>query len=104
VILTYKAARAYKEIANLCPFYTTRKILPEELNFTQYLNKKSIQLLSSQIETQNDRKKKLQNVHRNYQRTELLTCIVFARLPFRKMGDPTKLLYFFIMPVRHKFK
>jgi hypothetical protein len=29
---------------------------------------------------------------------------VFARLPFRKMGDPTKLLYFFIMPVRHKFK
>jgi len=58
--LTYKAARAYKEIANLCPFYTTRKILPEELNFIQYLNKKSIQILSSQMESQNGRKKQLQ--------------------------------------------
>jgi len=56
VILTDKAARAYREIGNLCPFYTTRKILPEELKFRQYLNKDSIQILSSQMESQNDRK------------------------------------------------
>lgn len=58
MLLTYKAARTYKKIANLCPFYTTRKTLPEEINFIQYLKKKSIQILSTQIGSQNDRKKK----------------------------------------------
>jgi len=57
VILTYKAARAYREIGNLCPFYTTRKILPEELNFIWYLNKDSIQILSSQMQSQRNSSK-----------------------------------------------
>lgn len=66
MILTHKSARAYREIAYLCPFYTTRKILPEELSFIQHLNKDSIHILSSQMESQNDKEKNSSKIYRNY--------------------------------------
>jgi hypothetical protein len=45
-------------------------------------------------------KESMVNWHLDWRTYEPLTCIVFACLPFRKIGLPTKLLYFFIIPLK----